>query len=460
MTVANAVKRITSLHHFQRTAIMKQRHAVHFPVIIICLALFFAATAKPMVKLGEISTHWDLNKMSEVTIHKGYCYVTHADSGLQIIDIHAPEAPVKVGRYQPDHQSQYRECLFIGSTCVVASGDFYLTFFSDVLASDGEVVEYMPTGGRSSGDYLAYSAPLLVVGSKNDGNIDIVDCSDLAAPVLKAVLKADNTLNDIDVDGNYCYAAHEDTGISIIDLSDPEQPVVVGTYNEFDESSFEEAVGVSVQGNRLYVAVSRVGVRVLDITDKSAPVLLGEYSQDLVESPIDVRANDETAYAICSNVAITGIDFGDVTAPVKIDNYNTLLTEIGSNIYAGDIENDTAAILLSNNELHIVNLKAGAEIRHGQTVRYRQVRPELSIKAGVCEYRVPSATNGSGKATLLVHDLHGRLLQKVPCRATDENGMLFIWDMHTSVTARTMPVVLSVAGDGARLFSSTGFIVQ
>ncbi len=68
------------------------------------------------------------------------------------------------------------------------------------------------------------------------------------------------------LEGNYAYQA-DGAGLSIVDISDPENPVKKGSLN-----LSERPVSLEISGNYAYIANGRTGMKVIDISNPEAPV--------------------------------------------------------------------------------------------------------------------------------------------------------------------------------------------
>ena len=77
---------------------------------------------------------------------------------------------------------------------------------------------------------------------------------------------------DLVVNGNYAYVADLDSGLRVIDVSDPTHPVET---SHCDMPGL--AVGVHVVGNYAYVADFAAGLRVMDVSDHAHPVETGYF---------------------------------------------------------------------------------------------------------------------------------------------------------------------------------------
>lgn len=75
--------------------------------------------------------------------------------------------------------------------------------------------------------------------------------------------------NNVVVRGNYAYVTTQ-TGLHVIDVSDPAGPQSVGSTTVGGE-----ALGLQIQGNYVFVAVRHVGLRVIDVSDPMSPRRVG-----------------------------------------------------------------------------------------------------------------------------------------------------------------------------------------
>ena len=69
------------------------------------------------------------------------------------------------------------------------------------------------------------------------------------------------------VSGNMAYVAAGESGLYVVDIFEPAQPVVTGN---FDSPGYAE--GVSVMGQVAYLADGPYGLRIIDVTDRAQPV--------------------------------------------------------------------------------------------------------------------------------------------------------------------------------------------
>jgi len=121
---------------------------------------------------------------------------------------------------------------------------------------------------------MALSGNFAYLANAISGGFKIIDVSNPAAPAQRGGLVTGFQSYSVAQAGDYAYLADWDGGLRIINITNPDSPVIVKTVN------FPAIVRkVTVSGNRAYVAIGYVSggpqLRVLDITDPINPVELG-----------------------------------------------------------------------------------------------------------------------------------------------------------------------------------------
>jgi hypothetical protein len=117
----------------------------------------------------------------------------------------------------------------------------------------------------------------------------------------------------LDIDGNYCYVAHEHTGFSIGDVSDPTSPQQVGFFNPLGLNKPQSMWGIlklEIEGDRAYVFDEIAGLIILDISDPANPVVLG-YDGMGAKSGLAIKGN----YAF---MGTRGMRIMDISDPANI----------------------------------------------------------------------------------------------------------------------------------------------
>ena len=134
-------------------------------------------------------------------------------------------------------------------------------------------------GVAVSGDY-AYVAD-------GDSGLRIISIADPSQPVEVGSLITPDSAYDVAVSGDYVYVADDTAGLRVISVADPAHPVEVGSC-----VTPGQALSVTIVGDRAYVAAS--GLRIISIADPAHPVELGYC--DSVGPARDVAVSGNYAY--------------------------------------------------------------------------------------------------------------------------------------------------------------------
>ena len=125
------------------------------------------------------------------------------------------------------------------------------------------------------------------------------------APILVGNYNTSGLAQGVQIVGNYAYVADGDSGLQIIDITNPSNPTLKGNYN-----TPGNAGGVQVVGNYAYVADYGNGLQIIDITNPSNPTLKGNYDTDGTAVDVEIVGN----YAYVADVE-RGLQIIDITNP-------------------------------------------------------------------------------------------------------------------------------------------------
>ncbi|MBN1483785.1 MAG: hypothetical protein JXA37_03610 [Chloroflexia bacterium] len=123
-------------------------------------------------------------------------------------------------------------------------------------------------------------------------------------------------VRDVEVVGNYAYAAMGEAGVAILDISTPTAPTRLG-----DMVTYGEAVGVAISGNYAYVASVFDELRVFDVSNPNAPVEVGSYGGVYVAEGIDVVGS--YAYVAAGGNGLQILDVSDPANPSGQGTYDS-----------------------------------------------------------------------------------------------------------------------------------------
>jgi hypothetical protein len=96
---------------------------------------------------------------------------------------------------------------------------------------------------------------------------------------LLSSLSVPTPLQDIAVTDGYAYISCGSAGTFIVDISQPENPVLAGKIDVPDYlQPFSVSTSLTVAGGQLYIANGRAGIQVYDLSQKHAPRMVGSIS--------------------------------------------------------------------------------------------------------------------------------------------------------------------------------------
>ncbi len=220
------------------------------------------------------------------------------------------------------------------------------------MTAVGELAYGIPHDVAIDGNYAYVAA---------QGAVSVLDITIPAHPVQVAVIDTAGSAEGIAVSGGYAYIADWDSGLAIMDVSNPTDPHRPGvtdpdlpTYHipiYSDTPGF--AYGVAVSGNYAYVADHAGGLQIIDVTTKTNPTLASSYDTDGYAWNIALAASGGRVYVADGFAGLLTLDVGDVSdpdAPIAVPN--------GS--YAA--EDQVLDVAVSDNYAYLADGTAGLKV--------------------------------------------------------------------------------------------------
>ena len=301
-----------------------------------------------------------------ISMSIGYAYIADGDSGLKIIDVANKSAPVLTGTYDSDGTSY--GVYFSDDYAYIADGDKGLKIINVTDKNTPVLSDAVDTDGTAREVYLSYDyayvadydkgLKIINLGRDTDltpqGGIRRIDTNGSALGVhgvgntvyvasgvggINAVYKDDNKFNvtlesvydnsvlglGVKIVGNYAYIANRDSGLRIVNISNPNVPALTGTFNTTGYSW-----GVDISGNYAYIADGSAGLQIVNISNPAAPSLTGTYNTS--GSAYHVRVAGSYAYVADGSAGLNIVDIANPAAPVSIGSYNTPGSALGVQI--------------------------------------------------------------------------------------------------------------------------------
>jgi Ca2+-binding RTX toxin-like protein len=154
---------------------------------------------------------------------------------------------------------------------------------------------------------------------------------------------------DVQVIGNYAYVTDGDSGLQIIDISNPTTPILKDAY---DTSGF--AYGLQVVGNYAYVADREGGLKIIDVSDFTGNLTGNQAPTNLSLSNSNITEN-QPINTVIGDLTSTDPDAGDTFT-------YSLVTGTG--------DTDNALFTIAGNQLQ-TNAIFDYETQNGYSVRIR-----------------------------------------------------------------------------------------
>lgn len=148
------------------------------------------------------------------------------------------------------------------------------------------------------------------------------------------------------VDGNLAFVADQLSGLQVIDITDPANPILVGTLD-----TPVAALGVAVDGDHAFIADSTTGLLVIDVSDPTFPALLGTYDTPGFASRVAVAG--DLAFVADLSGDLQVVDVSNPLLPAGIGSLSTLgsvndVAVDGNYVYLADTSAGLIAVDISD----------------------------------------------------------------------------------------------------------------
>ncbi len=283
-----------------------------------------------------VTTIYTPDEVRGFAFEGAYVFITEGPSGLEVYDISTPSAPILVGSFDGTAggiDASYRSIAISGDYAFIADyaysteshpGGFQVLNISDptdiyretiypihllydlVLVGNTVYISTQTTGLHSfdvsdpvnpvlldnvtETEYVKYLAPhdsyLLSASSVNN----IYDISD---PVNIDIVYEDPMLSQncgLSLYGNYAYISHFNSGLTVVDITDPLYPEAVANYPTTTRTNYLR------EHNDLLYVTSSDGLRIYDLVNPAAPVEIGFAADTDTSSLEEVTIVGDYAY--------------------------------------------------------------------------------------------------------------------------------------------------------------------
>jgi len=171
----------------------------------------------------------------------------------------------------------------------------------------------METPGSVMGVAIAGDYAFLSDGMSG---LQVVDISDPDSPVIVGSADTPGFALNVAVDGDFAFVADGAMGLQVIDISAPEFPVIVGSLD-----TPGSATAVAVDGGFAHVADGSAGLLVVDVSVPESPVVAGSVSAPGFSAEITLSGNH--CFLACGVEGLNVIDILDPGNPVIVGSVDT-----------------------------------------------------------------------------------------------------------------------------------------
>jgi len=265
------------------------------------------------IEVGSIDRPW---VASDLVIEGDFAYVTAPESGLWIIDVSDPAQPVEVSSWVATWKAHDLEVA--DGFAFVADGDGGLRVIDVTNPADPTEVGVLETEGDALN--VAVSGSLATVGLAHPWLI-IVDVSDPANPTRERLFVTEGPAVDVALTGSTAFAVIGSSGPSdvggfqVLGLSIPESPTELSSF-EFRSSAMDISVSNAVK----YIANGDSGLYVLDESNPDEAV---EGFLDTPGFALGVTLHDHFALVADDHKGIRIIDVSDPGDLVEVGFVDT-----------------------------------------------------------------------------------------------------------------------------------------
>ena len=197
----------------------------------------------------------------------------------------------------------------------------------------------------------------------------IINAANGQNPFVVSSLNTGESLNAVDVSGNYAYLANrdDDAQLQIIDISNLNNPILIASF-DLPGVSGSGAIGQSVfyKDSKVYVGTKKASgpeFHIIDVSNPNSPIALGSFEINGAVNMIDVKNNIAYIAFAGDNYELKILDISNPVDIKELYKYNALGdSEDGKSVYVVADKLYLGRILGGNHnnhhEFHILSISS------------------------------------------------------------------------------------------------------
>ena len=283
-----------------------------------------------------------------------YCSSSPAWGNLGFADVSDPSSPELIASFKlPDSAHVQGLDVQAGYAYVAQTNPSRLAVLDleDFTANLPTEIGFMPLSGQSRNIYLESNLAYLLSWEPNGETLEIliVDVSEPAEmkQVGSCIIETESKSWHLQVEMDYAYVASWD-GISIVDVSSPEKPVVVG---ELDTMPGFPSPKVDIAVDQVVVAARDWGVKIVDVSLPALPKLTGSCR---VPAGAQCIFMEEGLAHVGDSQGLLAVDLSDPWEPVLLGSYQQPS--------GGPEEWDPQALVGHNDHVYLLQASGGMSV--------------------------------------------------------------------------------------------------
>jgi hypothetical protein len=292
-------------------------------VTILGMALLsMIATPLLPLEIKELG-HLHANNYEEIIVHDAYAYCLSRVSGIDILDIGDPSNPKIAGHIDLAHtihingQYLYSADISTGFQVWDITAPLSPVFRGKCNLPGLETDEATSIFTHGIYAYVTLSgAGLLVIDISAPSSPVHVGALTYEAPCFSRDCEETIYARDVYVTGNKAYIADDTWGLKVVDITEPDAPVLLGELDP--HSNLQE---IYVRDNYAYMVGGHPGLIVIDVSNPAAPVMAGSYRTPENYTSQDLFIVDQYAYIAYDSAGLHVVDISDPTSPVLAGKY-------------------------------------------------------------------------------------------------------------------------------------------